>query len=121
MALPNLRRFDVQARYSLNLSLAALLPLGIAIYACLRNFAFEVREIQYGENSMFLLAFLACIGTAGTLAALGAILGFNSAEQRRNEANKKSWLGFFIGTAVVSLTIIVFAGFYILRLQIPAG
>ncbi len=121
MAMPNLRRYDVQARYSITLSVLALLPLFAATAACLKNYGHELRAIQYGQHSVFLFAFLVCIGTAGLLSALGVIFGFNSAGQRRNDATRKSWLGFFIGTAVMSLSIVVFFGFYFLRMPIVTG
>ncbi len=119
--MASLRRYDVQAKYSVILSVLAILPLLAAVAACFRNYVSEIGAIQYGKGSPFMLIVLACIGLAGLLSGLGLLLGFNSAEQRRNDANAKSWLGFFIGTLGVCLTIIVFAGFYFLRLQINTG
>ena len=49
---------------------------------------------------------------------IGIILGVSSAGQRRNEHQKRSWAGFFLGAFVLSLTIITFVGFWQLKLQV---
>jgi hypothetical protein len=118
VGLPSFRRFDVQARYSLPISLLSMVPLALAAYAAFSRYNHQLRAIQYGNTSLFRPAFLACIAAAFLLAAIGAALGFNSAGQRRNQFQSRSWAGFFIGVAGLSLSIIVLAAFWFLRLPV---
>ena len=121
MGWPRFRKYDVQARYSLIISLASIVPLAAAGYSSLTRYDPALRAIQYGDTGFFKPAFLACIGTACLLAAIGASLGLNSAGQRRNTAQRKSWIGFFIGAAVLSASIVVFAAYAFLKLPIQVG
>jgi len=101
--------------------LASVAPLVAATYAILSRYNPDLRAIQFGKAGMFRPAFLACIALACLLAAVGAGLGINSAGQRRNTEQGKSWTGFFIGVAALSLSIIVFAAFAFLRLPVEIG
>ena len=121
MARPSLRRYDVQAKYSVIVSIAAVLPLLAAVFATLSRYQPQLRAIQYGQAGWFKLGFLMCIAAAIFLSVAGAGLGFNSAGQRRNHDQRKSWTGFFIGTGVLSITIIVLSAFWALKLEIPSG
>jgi len=121
LAIPRFRRFDVQARYSLIVSLAAIVPLTAAAYAGFSRYDHQLRAISFGKTGMFRPAFLVCIALACLLAATGAALGFNSAGQRRNDQQNKSWTGFFIGMAALSLSIIVLAAFWFLKLPVETG
>lgn len=121
MALPRFRRYDVQARYSLIISVASIVPLAAATYATCQRYDPQLRAIQYANSGVFRPAFLACIAGACLLAVIGAALGFNSAGQRRNTEQRKSWTGFFIGTAALSLSIILFAAYAFLKLPIDVG
>lgn len=118
MALPSLRRFDVQARFSLYASAAGALPLVAALIASLSRYNHQLRAIQFGETGKFKLAFLVCIAAAAGLSALGIIFGFSSAGQRRNKEQRKSWAGFFIGAGVLSATFILFAAFRMLKFEV---
>ena len=120
MALPSLRKFDVQAKCSFYMSLAAILPLAAAAMASISRYSHQLRAIQYGEAGMFKVGFMFCIGTACALGVVGIVLGFNSAGQRRNKESTKSWMGFFIGTAVLSLAVVLFYAFRQLRFQSAA-
>jgi len=121
MQWPSFRRYDTQARYALIASIAAMVPLALAIVSTATRYDPELRAIQYGKAGLFKPAFLASIAAAGLLAMIGAVLGFNSAGQRRNAEQRKSWTGFFVGMAILSISIIVFAAFIFLRLPIDAG
>jgi len=121
VGLRSLRRYDVQARYSLIISLVAVLPLAAAAYAGWSKYDHELRAIQYGSTGMFKVGFLACIAASVALSLGGLGLGFSSAGQRRNNAQGASWLGFFVGSAVLSLSIIAFAAFTSLGLEIQVG
>lgn len=121
MGIPRFRRFDVQARYSVIASVGSIVPLAAATFAILSRYNPELQAIQFGKTSMFKPAFLACIALACLLAVAGAGLGINSAGQRRNTEQRKSWIGFFIGAAALSLSIIVFAAFAFLRLSVEIG
>lgn len=119
--MASIRRFDVQARYSLWASLAAILPLVVSALASLSRYDTQLHAIKFGSTGLFKPAFFACLLVTGLLSVLGIGLGFNSAGQRRNNEQKKSWLGFFIGTGVLSLAIILFFAYWTLRLQIATG
>ena len=70
---------------------------------------------------MFKVGFLVCVAAASALSLGGLGLGFSSAGQRRNSAQAASWMGFFLGSAVLSLSIIVFSAFALLGLEIKLG
>jgi hypothetical protein len=59
-------------------------------------------------------AIAACTAIALLLGALGVLLGFGSADARRNERIRLSWIGFFVGALAVTLAIVFFAFFWIL-------
>jgi hypothetical protein len=115
---PSFRRFDVQARYSLPISLVSALPLALAVFAAAARYDHELRAIQFGSASLFRPAFLACVALAFLFAAVGAALGFNSAGQRRNHLQSRSWAGFFFGMAICSLSIVTLAAFWLLKLPV---
>ena len=81
MGLRNLRRYDVQARYSLIISLAAALPLAAAAYGSWSKYDPDLRAIQYGSTGLFKAGFLACIAASAGLSLGGLGLGFSSAGQ----------------------------------------
>jgi hypothetical protein len=114
--MASLRRYDVQAKIGLIVSCAAILgSMGLA-GILLRNYHHGLRVIVYGSKSYFgPLVFLTTALTL-LLAATGAALGANSAGQRRNEKNKLSWVAFFVGVASISLTVVLFVGFYAFRM-----
>ncbi|RJP42391.1 MAG: hypothetical protein C4547_00590 [Phycisphaerales bacterium] len=115
MSLRNLRRFDVQARYAAVLGLLAVLPAGGALYLVGRNFHPGPGGILY-RNEMFVLGLAVCIGLAVLIGLTAAALGFNSAGQRRNDFQGRSWLGFFIGGASVTAAVVAGIAFAVLRM-----
>ncbi len=121
MGLPSFRRYDVQAKYSLMISLTGVIPLAAAAYVSWTKYDPSLRAIQYGSTGLFKVGFLVCIAASAALSLGGLGLGFSSAGQRRNNAQAASWLGFFLGSAVLSLSIIVFAAFASLGLEITVG
>jgi hypothetical protein len=121
VGLPSFRRFDVQARYSLLISLASIVPLALAAYAAAARYDHQLRAIEFGTKSFFRPAFLACVALSLGLAAIGAALGFNSAGQRRNHLQSWSWMGFFVGMAALSSSVIVLAAFWLLKLPVEVG
>lgn len=118
MAQGSLRRYDVQAKYSLVLSVLAVVPMVGAIGLFLRNFRWELGNIVYGKTSSYASMFLAAVAVAAVLGVLGFVLGWSSAGQRRNDKQTRSWIGFFVGGTVVTLSIILLLAFWKLRLQV---
>ncbi len=116
MGLGSLRRFDVQANYARVLAIIAVFPLIGSIFLVWRNYHPDVRQIIYAANS-YALALLACIGSALLLGGVACILGWNSAGQRINEKQGRSWFGFFVGGAVVTSALILLIAFAMLRLH----
>ena len=121
MGLPSFRRYDVQAKYSLIISMMGAVPLAAAAYVGWTKYDPNLQAIQYGSKGLFKVGFLLCVAAAVALGLGGLGLGFNSAGQRRNKAQAASWMGFFLGSAVLSLSIIVFAAFALLGLEIKLG
>ncbi len=118
MAKGSMRRFDTQAKYALYASVAGLFGLVGLAALVMRNYRKAEVAVVYSRDSMF--APVVFIATAVTLllAATAAMMGFNSAGQKRNEKNKQSWIAFFVGTATASLAIIVFSVFWFYKLKI---
>jgi len=65
-----------------------------------------------GSPRWFLI--MGCAGLACMLGLLALGLGANSAGQRRNDKQKQSWIGFFVGAFAMTLTI-VFMTIFMLR------
>ncbi|NOT00550.1 MAG: hypothetical protein HOP29_07970 [Phycisphaerales bacterium] len=115
------RRYDVQARWAVGVAVTALAPLGVAVWSLLRRYDGQLGAISYSRQGLFLPGFLATIGVTGLMAAVAVVLGFNSAGQRRNDRQGLSWAGFFMGTAVLSLSLIALAAFMSLRMAVTSG
>jgi hypothetical protein len=121
MAKGSLRRFDVQAKWSLWLSLASILTWLGMLVLFLRNWQGEINQVQFRADGLYQPVYLACTALTIILATFGLALGFNSAGQRRNDRQKTSWTGFFVGLTVLGLGIIFFAAFWLLKLPIKVG
>jgi hypothetical protein len=121
VALSKLRRYDVQATYSIALSLVALAPFGAAAVLLARNFDREGRVFAYGEGSPYLPVLLVLVGVSFLISAGGSLLGLSSAGQRRNDKNQRSWIGFLFGGLLATLSIIMGLAFILMRFQIPRG
>lgn len=119
MGFPQLRRFDVQAKYSLILSLISILPLLGAAALALRNYDHELGQIVYGATGLFLPLFLACVALSGATGATGFMLGLSSAGQRRNEKPAWSWIGFIVGGTAVTFDIVLLIAYWMLKFKQP--
>ena len=118
MASRSLRRFDVQAKVSLIISILAGVCFVTLVVLFARNYSSELGAVIYRTGSLFAPLFL--VGTAATMlfSTVGLVLGFNSAGQRRNDLQGRSWAGFFLGTAFLAGAIICFALFWLLRMPL---
>ncbi len=114
-----IRRFDVQATYACALALSAVLPCLAAAALIARNYRHDLGQILYGSRGWFLLALAACLGSSAVLSTAGFVLGWSSAGQRRNDRSGRSWLGFFLGGAILTMNIILALAFYMLKLEQP--
>lgn len=115
MAKGSVRRFDVQAKWSLWFSLASVVTwLGMFVLLA-RNWDGDISLIKYRSGGLFQPVYLICTALTMLLAVFGLALGFNSAGQRRNDRQKLSWTGFFVGTAVLALAIVFLWAFWVLR------
>jgi hypothetical protein len=115
----NLRRSEVQARYALVLSVLSAVPCLSAAMLAWRNYDPVLGQIIYGSDGRFLPLF-----AGGSLAALGLAasafaLGWSSLVRPRNERSGSSWIGFFLGGAVATATLILLIAFYMIRLEQP--
>lgn len=118
--LTQLRRYDIQARYAAVLAVLSTLPSIGAVGLAMRNYEHELGQIVYGEGGAFVPALLACVVAGVAPGGLAFLLGWSSVGQRRNDRPVQSWLGFFLGGAVITANVIVLIAFWMLRLQRPA-
>ncbi len=112
MARFNVRRYDHQATLSLILSAVSMVFVVGTALLVFRNFNLETMTISYKTGSTRWMLLMACAGLSGLLSLLGLSFGANSAGQRRNDKQKQSWIGFFIGAFVLTVTIILLAFFF---------
>ena len=117
MALGNLRRYDVQARYAFASALASIVPAIAALWMGWRRFDADLGRIIYGSQGRFMLAFVGCVVLSMAPAALGLVMGWSSAGQRRNDLSRRSWIAFFVGGSVLTLNVVLLIAFFMLRLK----
>lgn len=118
MARSSLRRYDVQATYALGASLFSVVPLIGAVVLMLRNWDGDLGAVVHGSGGKFLPILAICIALAMLSGGVGLVMGINSAGQRRNERERRSWIGFFLGGAVVTGSLIVGIAYVMLRFGI---
>jgi hypothetical protein len=118
MAKGSMRRFDVQAKYAMFASLAAIMGVAGLLVLILRNYRKLEVAVVYSRTSMFAPAVFVITAVTLLLAAAGAMMGLSSAGQKRNTNNKQSWIAFFVGTAMASLAIILFGMFWAYKLRV---
>lgn len=114
----NLRRVEVQAAWALNCALLALLPLGVAAWQLVTRYDPEMRGVRYGSRSWLLPAMLVCLGVGIALSFVATLLGYNSADHRRNDRPGRSWAGFFVGVAGATIGIIALIAFWLLKIAV---
>lgn len=114
----NLRRYDVQARVSVVLSCASILCVA-AMAACIANahIDWEYYLIRYRPGGPRWLAVMASAGLATLLSLSGLSLGANSAGQRRNDKQRHSWVGFFVGVISLTITLLLLT-LFLLRAEV---
>jgi hypothetical protein len=118
VGLGKLRRYDVQATWAIASAAAAAAPFLAAAYLAVSRFDGVLGQIRYGAQGRFVPAFLGCVALSGMLAALGFVLGWNSAGQRRNDKSRRSWTGFFLGGLIATLDLVLMIAFMKLRLEV---
>ncbi|MGB2985305.1 MAG: hypothetical protein WBE26_05430 [Phycisphaerae bacterium] len=119
MGFGQLRRYDVQAKCALVLSLVSTVPFLGAVALMLRNFDRELGQIIYGSKGSYLPALLGCLLLSMIPSTIGFFLGWSSAGQRRNDRPMHSWIGFFVGGGVLTFDLVLLIAFWMLRLQQP--
>jgi hypothetical protein len=107
----SLRRYEDQAWASIVISLASVVTFLALVAMVLRRISFQEIAVFYGPPTR--AGILAATAVTGMLSVIGFGLGLNSAGQRRNDRQRLSWMGFFISSAVLVLTLGVFAFFYL--------
>lgn len=117
--LNKFRSSEVQARYALVLSILSAFPCVGAALMAWRNYDPVLGQIIYGSEGRFLPLF-----AGGALAGLGLgaaafALGWSSLLRPRNERTGSSWIGFFLGGAVLTVSLILLLAFYLIRLEQP--
>jgi len=120
VAKGSIRRFDVQAKWAAWLALASIVPCVMMAGLIGRNWQPDINQIVFG-NPVFQFIFFACAGTAMLLSTFGVALGYNSAGQRRNNLQRRSWLGFFLGAGTLAVAFILLAAFWLLKFKATTG
>jgi hypothetical protein len=106
----SLRRYEDQAWFSVLLSSVSIPPFIAMAGFILKNMDWQEKMLYYGSRGR--AGILLCAVLALMLSSIGFGFGLNSAGQRRNEKQRLSWIGFFLGALVLTLTLVVLAGFY---------
>ena len=112
-----MRRYNVQAAYSAGLAIASTIPLLAAAWLAWKRYDGVLGQIVYGSRGRFVPAFLSCILISLVPSTIAFLLGWNSAGQRRNDKSGQSWIGFFLGGAVVTFNLVLLIAFYMLRFE----
>jgi hypothetical protein len=83
-----------------------------------RNLDMENFWVAYNPRSKYLpiLAVSLMLSVAG--GGVGALLGFNSAGQKRNNKSGLSWAGFFSGAGVVTVALCCGVFFYLTKFAV---
>jgi len=113
-----LRKFEVQARAASVLALASLAPCLAALLLSWKRFDVTLGRIVYGGQGRFVLAFAGCVLASLALGFVAFVFGLNSAGQKRNDRSGQSWMGFFVGGAVLTINLVLLIAFYMLRLKV---
>jgi len=119
VGLGSLRRYDVQAKYACTLSLLSIAPFICAVAVAYRNYDHDLGQIIYGSKGFLLPAFGGCVLLSMVPGAIGFVLGWSSAGQHRNDKPARSWIGFFVGGAILTFNLILLIAFLMLRLEKP--
>lgn len=115
MGFGQLRRYDVQAKYAVILSLGSVPPMLVGATLAIRNYDPTLGQIVHSSKGLFLPVFLACLALSLLAGSIASALGINSAGQRRNERPTWSWTGFFVGSIVVASNLILLIAYWMLR------
>ena len=105
MARFSLSRHDTQAKVGAMISLASCVGLAALAFLVLRHIDWGQWVITYGKTRFQLTLVVGAITIL--MAAIGFGMGWSSAGQRRNDKQSLSWIGFFVGAAVISLAVIL--------------
>lgn len=117
MVFENLRRYDVQAKYAFVLAMVSIAPCVAALWMGWSRFNADLGRIIYGSQGRFVLGFVGCVLLSMVPAALGFVMGWSSAGQRRNDQSSRSWIAFFVGGSVFTLNVVLLIAFFMLRLK----
>ena len=116
MPAGRLRRYDVQATYACVLSMVSIPLFFAAVSLILRNLDWDLRQIVYRSEGLFLPALAVCVLASMAAAALGFLFGWSSAGQRRNDRQIRSWVGFFVGGTILTFDTILAIAFFMFQL-----
>jgi hypothetical protein len=105
----SLRRFENQALVSLVLSLLSVLTFaGLAgVLAFFLRRGLDAKDLVFLYGPRGKMAVLLAAAATLFLSAAGFGFGLNSAGQRRNDKQRLSWIGFFVGALILAFTLVL--------------
>ena len=108
--------FTRQAKYGMILSIVSTLGAAILLVLIGRNLTLADWSIIYGNKTYGMVVYLVGMGTLATAIA-GFWLSLGSWGEQRNERQRWSSIGFFVGAIAISLTAIMLV-FFSFRAQL---
>lgn len=114
MAGPKANKYETGAKWSLALGALGVLCALALIGAVFTAFRPDDFEVVLKTNGARFFSILGCVGVAVISGAVGAFIGFNSVHQR-NPKNNLAWMGFFLNSGALTLSLCVFVFFWLTK------
>lgn len=110
-----------EAQSKLGVALAGVSGLCALAAAAMVVQAFDWTEFEtvMRQNGTRFFAILGAVVLAMLAGAVGFLVSFNSAGQKRNSLSRLAWTGFFANAAVITLTMWVFVFFWFTKYLAP--
>jgi hypothetical protein len=100
----------------------ALCVVGAISAAALAFFVLGAYEpdlgVRFQAGGRRWYAIIAASALALASSAIGLVVGFNSAGQKSNKLNERSWAGFFLNAGVFTAALCVFVFFWLMKLPV---
>ena len=109
----NLKTFENRAKFSVVLAVVGVMLAAASAVFMIQRFKPAVNEIVLSSRGFSIIA--AMIALAILLGIIGSLMGLNGAGEKRNKATQLSWLGFFLNSGAVAVSLSLLVVFMFLR------